>query len=307
MVIFNRGGYMRVSRTLLVGVSAAALGGGLVISAAVASPRSVPARHTVTVHAHLTARFLAEARAALVKDLRTPDTAQFADGQPSAGISNAPTAEASYNWAGYADASASAGKFTQVSGSWTVPAVTCTTEDRVTSEWVGLDGFTTSTVEQDGTSSQCFEGTALYYSWYEMYPAGTVEVGTSVAAGDSISASVARSGSSYTLSLTDSTNAANSFTETATCATTTCLDESAEWIAERPAYSSTGIVPEAIFKSVKFSGASETAGGTTGTISSYSGTKYDITCVDSTDTYDIVSTSALTAGAAFTNAWRNSY
>ena len=299
---------MRVSRTLLAGVSAAALGGGLVISMAVASPRAVPAGHPVTGQGHLTAKFLSEARAALVKDLRRPDTAQLVAGQPRAGIRNAVTAAGSYNWAGYADGSTNAGHFKQVSGSWTVPAVKCTAEDRVTSEWVGLDGYTTSTVEQDGTSSQCFEGVALYYSWYEMYPAGTVEVGDTVAAGDSISASVARSGSSYTLSLTDSTNPANSFTETATCATTTCLDESAEWIAERPAYSSTGIVPEAQFKTVEFTGASVTvASGKTTTISGYSGTKYSITCVDSTDSYDIVTTSGLTGGNSFHNTWKDSY
>jgi hypothetical protein len=298
---------MRVSRALLVGVSAAALGGGLVISMALASPRSVPARHAGTGQAHLTAKFLSEARAALVKDL-SPDTAQLVDGQPRAGIRNAPTDAGSYNWAGYVDVATSPGRFTEVSGSWTVPAVTCTAEDRVTSEWVGLDGYTNSTVEQDGTTSQCFKGVALYYSWYEMAPAGPVEVGKTVAAGDSISASVARSGSSYTLSLTDSTNTANSFTETATCATTTCLNESAEWITERPAFSSTGIVPEAQFKTVKFTGASVTASGKTSTISGYSGTKDDVTCLDSTGTYDIVATSGLNAaGNAFTNTWKDSY
>ena len=152
------------------------------------------------------------------------------------------------------------GTFTNVSGSWTVPKLTCTKEDRITSDWVGLDGFSSATVEQDGTASQCFEGTAVYYSWYEMYPAGTVEVGASVTAGDKISASVARSGSSYTLKLTDSTRTANSFTKTASCPTSTCVDTSAEWIAERPAFTTTGIVPEAQFSSVKFSSASETAG-----------------------------------------------
>jgi len=30
-----------------------------------------------------------------------------------------------------------------------VPALTCTSEDRITSEWVGLDGFSGSIVEQD--------------------------------------------------------------------------------------------------------------------------------------------------------------
>jgi hypothetical protein len=212
-----------------------------------------------------------------------------------------------FNWAGYADVASTHGTFTNVSGSWGVPKLTCTKEDRITSDWVGLDGFSSSTVEQDGTASQCFEGTAVYYSWYEMYPAGTVEVGASVAAGDKISASVARSGSSYTLKLTDSTHTANSFSKTASCPTSTCLDTSAEWIAERPAYSSTGIVPEAQFSSVKFSSASETAAGKTSTISGYSGTNYAITCVDSTDTYDIVATSGLTGGNAFTSTWKNSY
>jgi Peptidase A4 family len=300
---------MRVSRALLAGVSAAALGGGLVISMAVASPGSAPAGHAVARQAHLTARFLSEARAALVKDLRRPDTAQFVDGQPRAGTRADSTVVGSFNWAGYADLSTTSGEFTKVVGSWKVPAITCTAEDRATSEWVGLDGAQNAdpTVEQDGTSSQCFEGVALYYSWYEMYPAGTVEVGTTVAAGDSITASVTRSGTSYTLKLTDSTNTANSFTDTATCALATCLDESAEWIAERPAYSTTGIMPEAQFKQVSFFGASVTAGGKVSTISGYSGTNDDMICVDSTDTYDIVGTSGLTTGNAFTNTWKNSY
>jgi len=297
---------MRVSRALLAGVSAVALGGGLAISMAVASP-SVPAGHAVRGQVHLTAKFLSEARAALVKDLRRPDTAQYVSGLPRAGTRADSSSVLSYNWAGYADTSTTAQKFTKVSGSWKVPAVTCTAEDRVTSEWVGLDGATTATVEQDGTSSQCFQGVALYYSWYELYPANTVEVGTTVAAGDSISASVTRNSASYTLKLTDSTHTANSFSHTATCALTTCLDESAEWITERPAYSSTGIVPEAQFKTDTFTAASVTAGGKTTTISGYSGTVDDLTCVDSTDTYDIVATSALTGGNAFTNTWKDSY
>jgi hypothetical protein len=298
---------MRIQRVLLVTLSAAALGSALAISAVSSTSVAAPAAHRIDARTYLTAKFLAEAQAALVQDLRTPDTALFVSSPPTPSTISSTTDTATYNWAGYADASTTHGTFTKVSGSWTVPKVTCTSEDRVTSEWVGLDGFNDSTVEQDGTSSQCFEGTALYYSWYEMYPAGTVEVGTTVAAGDSISASVSRSGSSYTLSLTDSTHTANSFSEKATCSTSTCLDTSAEWIAERPAYATTGIVPEAVFSTVHFSNASETANGKTSTISGFSGTNYNITCRDSTNTYDIVATSALTGGNAFTNTWDNSY
>lgn len=300
---------MRVSRALLVGVSAAALSGGLVLSMAVASPRSAPAGHAVTGQVHLTTKFLSEARAALVKDLRTPDTAQFVPGLARAsGIANT-VDEFSYNWAGYADTSPTAQKFTKVSGSWTVPAVTCTPEDRATSEWVGLDGAQTTdeTVEQGGIASQCFEGTAIYYSWYELFPNATVVVGQTVAPGDKISASVTRSGASYTLKLTDSTHTANSFSHTATCALTTCLDESAEWITERPAYGTTGILPEAQFKTATFTAGSVTAGGKTTTISGYAGTNNNITCLDSTGTYDIVATSGLTGGNSFTNTWKDSY
>ena len=297
---------MRIFRTLLVAASAAVLGGALVISTT-GSPGAVPVARRVTVHTHLTAKFLSEARAALVRDLRTPDTAMFLHARPTPTAARSTTQASSLNWAGYADVSNTHGTFTNVSGSWAVPRLTCTAEDRITSDWVGLDGFSSGTVEQDGTASQCFEGRSIYYSWYEMYPAGTIEVGTSVAAGDSISASVARSGSRYTLKLTDSTHTANSFSRTATCSTSTCLDTSAEWIAERPAYSDTGIVPEAQFGTVGFSRASETAAGRTSTISGFSGTNYALTCVDSTESYDIVSTSGLTGGNTFASAWKKSY
>lgn len=290
---------MHIRRLLIVAVSAATLGSGIAISTATAAPTSVGAGRAVTVHTHLTAKFLAAAQAALVKDLRRPDTALFPSGQPRPGVIRETTNATSYNWAGYADVSTTAGTYTKVSGSWTVPAVTCTSEDRITSEWVGLDGWNTGTVEQDGTTSQCFQGVALYYSWYEMYPANTVEVGTTVAAGDSISASVTRSGTNYTLALTDSTNSSNSFNQAATCAATTCLDESAEIITERPAYSSTGIVPEAQFGTDKFTNLSVTPLNTSEI--------FDISCIDSTGTYNIVSTSGVIGGNSFTNTWDNSY
>ena len=299
---------MRTLRSLFLIGSAAALSGALAVSAVTASTTSAPAARPAPVQAHLTAKFRSEARAALVKDLnRNHGTAWFAHGRPgtTAGVANS-SAASSYNWSGYADATSTQGAFTKVSGAWTVPSVTCTAEDRITSDWVGLDGFFSSTVEQDGTVSQCFEGRALYYSWYEMYPAGTIAVGTTVAAGDKIKASVSRSGSAYTLALTDSTRSANSFTKHATCATTTCVDTSAEWIAERPAYS-IGIVPEAQFSPVPFSAASETAAGRTSTISGYSGTNYDITAIDATNSYDIATASGLTGGNAFKATWKNSY
>jgi hypothetical protein len=111
-----------------------------------------------------------------------------------------------------------------------------------------------------------------------MYPTNDIQVvGQSVAAGDSISASVVRSGGSYTLSVTDSTHPANSFTTTQSCSG--CANSSAEWIAEAPCCTSSGgILPLADFGTWNESGATVTEGSTSGVISSF--TDDEITMVD---------------------------
>jgi hypothetical protein len=43
------------------------------------------------------------------------------------------------------------------------------------------------------------------------------------------------------------------------------------------------------------------------TYSGYSGTNYDMTTIDATDTYDIAAVSGLTGGNAFKASWKNSY
>jgi hypothetical protein len=101
-------------------------------------------------------------------------------------------------------------------------------------------------------------------------------VGESVAAGDSISASVVRSGDSYTLSVTDSTHSANSFTTTQSCSD--CATSSAEWIAEAPCCTSSGgILPLADFGTWSES-ATVTEGSSSGVISSF--TDDELTMVD---------------------------
>ena len=68
-----------------------------------------------------------------------------------------------------------------------------------------------------------------------MFPRNNVQmVSTAVRPGDHITSSVTRSGTKYTLKLTDSTHPAASFSTTQACAAATCVDSSAEWIAEAP-------------------------------------------------------------------------
>jgi hypothetical protein len=181
----------------------------------------------------------------------------------------------STNWSGYADTGSS---FSKVTGSWTEPSANCSSSTTsLAAFWVGIDGFTSGSVEQDGTLIECFRRTAFHFSWWEMFPTNAVQVvGQTVAAGDHISASVVRNGSSYTLAVTDSTHSANSFTRTESCSS--CANTSAEWIAEAPSGSS-GVEPLANFGTWTDSNSTVTAGSTSGVISSF--TDDEITMVDS--------------------------
>ena len=113
------------------------------------------------------------------------------------------------NWSGYAVTGAK-GSVTDVKASWTVPAVTCpSTGDQYASFWVGIDGYSSNTVEQIGTDSDCVNGVPTYYAWYEFYPhpSYTIRSNTlSVRAGDLISAEVsADAKGTFTVTLTNVT------------------------------------------------------------------------------------------------------
>jgi hypothetical protein len=292
-------------------VLAVAAGTALATAPAVTSG-ALAGRHGSAGRDGPSAQFLAAARAGLVRYLHDshPQAELVGPAAPAGpGIGDAPQATAitlAYNWSGYAGASAAKGKFTEVGGSWVTPAVMCTAADSITSEWVGLDGFNSPTVEQDGTLGWCFEGKATYFTWYEMYPAGTVNVGSSLQPGDRITASVARAGTTYTLSVTDATHPADSFSNTLTCAATTCRDTSVEWVAERPAFS-IGVAPLANYGTWTLTGGTVSTGGRPGPVSSL-GYVRQIMMVDATNTYPLSTASALAAnGTAFSATWRNSY
>ena len=289
---------MRLLRTMLVTGTAALAAGALTITVAstattVASGRSA---HTATYHAP-TAHFLAEARLSLLHYLRHnhPTMMLAPHSKVGSSVKNV-TKVQSFNWSGFAKTSATAQAFTSVSAKWTQPKVKCGIEDQMSATWVGLDGATNGTVEQDGTTGWCFRGHATYFTWYEMFPAGSVTVGKSLKPGDKITASVVRSGTSYKLAVKDATHSGASFSKTKSCALATCTDESIEWIQERPAFSTTGIIPLANFGSWK---ATAVAGKGSGSTDS-------ITMIDSTDSYNLSTPSTL-SGGAFTTKWHNSY
>jgi hypothetical protein len=76
-------------------------------------------------------------------------------------------------WSGYVGTGGT-GSVTDVTGSWTVPVVSCTTGAAcVAVFWVGIDSYLTpnnATIEQIGIGADCNRGpTPRYYAWYEFY------------------------------------------------------------------------------------------------------------------------------------------
>jgi len=183
----------------------------------------------------------------------------------------------STNWSGYAVTAASGSTFSSVSGSWTVTSLTGA-GTAYAAFWVGIDGYSSSTVEQTGTLSissttstrHGSTTTYTYYAWYEFYPANMYEItqatststGKPVAAtvtpGDSISASVTYTGNNvFSVTIADSTK---SWTFTTTGTVSNAARSSAEWIAEAPS-SSRGVLPLADFGTVSFTNCYATLSG----------------------------------------------
>jgi len=143
----------------------------------------------------------------------------------------------SYNtsWAGYA---VTGDNFKSVQGSWIVAAVDCTkTPKTFSSEWVGIDGWTSLTVEQIGTDADCLGSTPYYYVWYEFYPLNTVVIkSVSIAPGDIFSASVTYEGNNeYLVAITNVTTGETFSDEvefTGADGSGVPLRNSAEWIEE---------------------------------------------------------------------------
>ena len=221
------------------------------------------------------------------------------------------TTASSTNWAGYA-VTGSSKTITDVKGSWIEPKIqgTCPTKNQYSSFWVGIDGYSSSTVEQTGTDSDCQGGVAVYYAWYEFYPNPSHLISSlTISPGDTISAEVSFAKGNFTVKLTDVTTA-HSFSKKAKVAS--AQRSSAEWIAEAPS-SLSGILPLADFGTVDF-GAHYTAvkgtckatlSGTSGAIGSFANV-HVITMVNKAGTKTKAATSALdTTGKSFTVTWKS--
>jgi len=152
----------------------------------------------------------------------------------------------STNWSGYA---ADTATYTSVSASWVQPTVTCG-ESSEAVFWVGLDGWGSDTVEQDGSGAYCDGNSPEYYAWWETYPANDIQTyNKTVDPGDHFTATVTFEGSGkYLMTVVDSTQG---WTEKTNATASSATRSSAEVIAEAPSGSS-GREALADFGSVSF-------------------------------------------------------
>jgi hypothetical protein len=206
------------------------------------------------------------------------------------GLRNA--SSTSTNWSGYA---ADSGTYTSVSASWVEPTGTCTSATRYSSFWVGLDGYSSNSVEQTGTDTDCVGGKPQYYGWYEMYPANSFNFGNTVKAGDTITASVVYEGSNeYKLTLGDTTQG---WSVSTTKSLSGAPRSSAEVIIEAPCCTNSGgILPLADFGTVHLSN-SLVNGSAIGNFS-----PVEITMVNNSGA-DKDTVSSLSSGENFSATW----
>jgi Peptidase A4 family len=135
----------------------------------------------------------------------------------------------STNWSGYA---ATKGTYTSVSASWIQPAGTCGRRDQYAAFWVGLDGYSSRSVEQTGSEVDCVDQMARYFAWYELYPNASVKYFNTVLADDHFNASVTyRGNGEFALFIADTTQG---WSQTVTVSLAGAPRSSAEVIVEAP-------------------------------------------------------------------------
>jgi hypothetical protein len=215
---------------------------------------------------------------------------------------------ASTNWSGYAVQSS--GLLTDAQGSWTEPSVTCSSSGaQYASFWAGIDGYSSDSVEQLGTDSDCTgRNRPSYYAWWELYPASSVELPTStypVKAGDKLSAEVSVSATTFTLTLKSS----EGWTFTTTQVESGLAQSSAELIAESPEICSftCRLASLSDFGTVNFTGAdAAVSGGADSPFSAFTADSGPHEIIAETSNRTIKAQPSALNGNAFSITWKHS-
>lgn len=152
------------------------------------------------------------------------------------------------NWSGYV---VNSGPYWQVSGRWQVPAAKWgnTNSNPYNTEyntmWIGIGGFNDGTLIQLGTETTVSSsGVVTHYTWYELYPAVSVNIGQPVSSGDIMTSEIKCTANctpgatqTWVMTLSNTTKGWN-WSKTVQFASSMV---SAEWVVESPYYN--GFLP----------------------------------------------------------------
>jgi hypothetical protein len=166
----------------------------------------------------------------------------------------------SHNWSGYA---ATGGSYTQVSGTWTVPAFNAGGASGVDAAWVGIGGVRSNDLIQAGTQQTVSgSGRTQYQAWIEMLPRASRPVPLQVHAGDSVSVNIAEQSPDQWLIHFANNTTGQTYDSTQTY---TSSHSSAEWVEEAPSGGGRrgGILPLDDFGTIQFSNGSAVKNGQT--------------------------------------------
>ena len=166
----------------------------------------------------------------------------------------------SRNWSGYA---ATGGKYTSVTGTWTIPKPTASSVQTTAATWVGIGGTQSHDLIQAGTEeSTSPSGQVRYNAWIEMLPAASHPVPLTVSSGDSVTVTITQqTAGNWLISMLDNTSGHKYDT---TVQYNSSLS-SAEWVEEAPS-GGRRVLPLENFGTIHFAASSAVKDGKRGTL-----------------------------------------
>jgi hypothetical protein len=157
----------------------------------------------------------------------------------------------SQNWSGYA---ATAGGYTAVSATWTIPDLVASSPPGTDAAWVGIGGVHSGDLIQAGTLRTVLgRGNARQEAWVELLPHGPVTVPLTVSPGDAIQVSISQQGPESWLVVITNATSGRSYQATQHYASSL---SSVEWVAEAPSSGRGRSLPLDDFGTVRFKDAS---------------------------------------------------
>jgi hypothetical protein len=200
------------------------------------------------------------------RTLQPPSGSAGATPSPVAPVAPAGAGQSqSRNWAGYA---ATAGTFTAVSGTWTVPNVSAGSTPAADATWVGIGGVSSTDLIQAGTDATVQGGQVSYSAWVETLPQASQTVPLSVSAGDSVSVSITQQpDGTWQILIRDATTG-QSYQKNVTYSSSR---SSAEWVEESPAAGRRVLLRLDNFGTVTFTSATTVEDGQQRTIAQAGG------------------------------------